>query len=299
MSSIEVDEHHAGQRVDNFLMTVLKGVPKSRIYRAIRGGEVRVNKGRVKAQYRLQEGDWVRIPPIKTAVSERLSPPIGLLSILEKSIIYESDYFLLLNKPAGIPVHGGSGLQGGVIDIFRMRAPTPTFLELVHRLDKGTSGCLLIAKKRSFLVMLNELIHKKKVQKRYLALIAGQWPHHQTITVNEPLRKNALRSGERIVCVDVTGREAQTQFCLIQQGKNHALLECIPKTGRTHQIRVHLAHLGFPIVGDDKYGGNKAKRLYLHSASLSWAMMPDDSNRYYAFCAVVDTEFFALTANHV
>jgi len=283
---VTIDDAKAGQRLDNFLVGELKGVPKSRIYRAIRRGEVRVNKGRVKALYRLCSGDEVRIPPIRVAQKEEPVIAGSKLAWLEQQVMVENKQFLLLNKPVGVPVHGGSGLQGGVIDILRMREPKPAFLELVHRLDKGTSGCLLIAKKRSFLVVLNELLRQQQVQKRYLALVSGQWPHRSVVTVNEPLRKNVLKSGERTVTVDPTGRDAKTQFRLIKQYKDTALIECVPKTGRTHQIRVHLAHLGFPIVGDQKYGGKKAKRMYLHSASLSW-VMPKTRDRF-SYCAVLD-----------
>ncbi len=276
---VEIDEEQKGQRLDNFLITYLKGVPKTRIYRIIRKGEVRVNKGRVDNKYRLMNGDIVRIPPIrvsqnKTAVE--LQPT--LKHSLEHEVLYEDEALIVLNKPAGFAVHGGSGINAGVIEALRELRPDARFLELAHRLDKETSGCLLVAKKRSALRVLHELFRGDGVQKTYWALLAGQWQKKQML-VNVPLLRNLGKSGERIVKVSQAGKHAETSFRRLKKYKDFTLVEAKPKTGRTHQIRVHAAWLGHPIVADNRYGDeslNKLfkrrgyQRLFLHAQRLQF-----------------------------
>lgn len=277
---VEISEESCDQRLDNFLIAKLKGVPKSRIYRIVRKGEVRVNKGRVDVKYRLQEGDIVRIPPVRVAETENETfVPQSLKQSLEKDILYEDDVLLVLNKPSGYAVHGGSGLDSAVIEGLRQLRPAAPFLELVHRLDKDTSGCLLIAKKRSALRKLHELFRGDGIQKTYLAVLAGRWARKKLV-VTAPLQKNVAKGGERMVEVSRSGKEAETFFRRIELLPNATLVEASPKTGRTHQIRVHAAWLGHPIVGDERYGDfdlNKSfkkkghKRLFLHAYRLEFA----------------------------
>ena len=281
-AQILVDEASEGQRIDNFLAKVLKGVPKSHIYRILRSGEVRVNKGRVDASRKLVVHDVVRVPPIrvsiKSTVNDHATP---VISKFDDAIVFEDDAMLVLNKPAGFAVHGGSGVSRGVIEQLRLERPKAKFLELVHRLDRDTSGVLLLAKRRSALVALHQAIRENKTDKRYAVLVAGEWVANKKRVVLD-LQKYQLPNGERRVNV-VTDRakdkfnEAQvseTVFYLKQAFEGFTLLEAKLITGRTHQLRVQLAHLGFPIVGDDKYGDfelNKAlqkqglKRMFLHS----------------------------------
>lgn len=276
---IEVDESGAGQRVDNFLLRHLKGVPRTMIYRLLRRGEVRVNKGRAKPSLRLELGDRVRIPPVRTATREEAEKPAKhVLEKIDKSIIYEDDLLLIINKPSGIAVHGGSGLSYGVIEALRALRPDQTGLELVHRLDRDTSGCLMVAKRRSALRDLQELQRRGEIQKRYWALLAGSWRRGRE-TVEAPLRKNTLSGGERIVRVDPQGKPARTRFERLQRFNDSTLVQAELDTGRTHQIRVHAAHLGTPILGDSKYGDATAnkryrqlglKRLFLHARSLAF-----------------------------
>jgi 23S rRNA pseudouridine955/2504/2580 synthase len=275
---VEVDPEIAGQRIDNFLLRQLKGVPKSYVYRILRKGEVRVNRGRVKADYRLKAGDSVRIPPVRMADgAAKTVTDSRWREQLANAIIYEDERFMVLNKPSGLAVHGGSGLDFGVIEILRQLRPEQRHLELVHRLDRETSGCLLISKRRSALHTLHELMRENRVDKRYLALLAGSWRKGKR-EVDLPLKKNTLRGGERVVRVDATGKPAQTQFTRIRRFKRATLVEAVLITGRTHQIRVHSASLGTPIVGDEKYGDADAnhwakglglKRLFLHAHSLA------------------------------
>jgi 23S rRNA pseudouridine955/2504/2580 synthase len=272
-----VDEDDAGQRIDNFLLRCLKGVPKSHIYRILRKGEVRVNKGRIRANYRLQTGDTVRIPPLRLAEREEKPPPgARLLEQLQQAILYEDKRLLVLNKPSGVAVHGGSGLNYGVIEALRLLRPEERQLELVHRLDRDTSGCLLVAKRRSALRTLHELLRQNSVDKRYVALVSGRWEKDR-VNVDAPLQKNQLQGGERIVRVSQEGKQAQTLFRVRERFSQATLVEARLVTGRTHQIRVHLAHLGTPIVGDEKYGDAEAnrhmrglglKRLFLHAESI-------------------------------
>jgi len=281
---VEVAPEFAGQRIDNFLITYLKGVPKTLIYRILRKGEVRVNKGRIKPEYKLQSGDVVRVPPVR--VPERDEPvPVaqGLLQRLEAAIVHEDKGLIVLNKPAGIAVHGGSGLSFGVIEAFRQLRPDAKELELVHRLDRDTSGLLMIAKKRSMLRHLHEQLRGDGVDKRYMALVRGNWPTAQK-QVRAPLLKSNLRSGERMVEVNEEGKEALTLFKVLRRfGDFATMVEARPITGRTHQIRVHALHAGHCIAGDPKYGDEDfsreirdlgGKRLFLHAYALT-VPLPD------------------------
>jgi len=276
---VEITEENSGQRIDNFLITKLKGVPKTRIYRIIRKGEVRVNKGRINNKYRLEQGDMVRIPPVRVAERESIVELLPTLKYsLEQEIIYEDDVLIVLNKPSGFAVHGGSGISSGVIEGLRILRPDSRFLELAHRLDKDTSGCLLVAKKRSTLKVLHDLFRGDGVKKTYLALLVGQWERKkQQVTV--PLLKNTGKSGERFVKVSQAGKFAETSFRRLNKYKDFTLVEASPKTGRTHQIRVHAAWLGHPIVGDNRYGVDEInrelkkkgyKRLFLHAEQLQF-----------------------------
>ena len=276
--AISADE--AGQRIDNFLRTHLKGVPKSMIYRILRKGEVRVNKKRIKPEYKLEAGDEVRIPPVRVAEREEeaVSPKLAKVAALTDAILYEDDHILVLNKPSGTAVHGGSGLSFGVIEGLRALRPEARFLELVHRLDRDTSGILLVAKKRSALRSLHEQLREKGMQKDYLALVSGQWPSHVK-SVRAPLLKNILQSGERVVKVSAEGKPSETLFKVEERYDVATLVKASPVTGRTHQIRVHTLHAGHPIAFDDRYGeasfdqqlgGTGLKRLFLHAAALKF-----------------------------
>ncbi|PKM10471.1 MAG: 23S rRNA pseudouridine(955/2504/2580) synthase RluC [Gammaproteobacteria bacterium HGW-Gammaproteobacteria-3] len=279
VQSVEIAEENADQRLDNFLISRLKGVPKSRIYRIVRKGEVRVNKGRVDVKYRLQSGDVVRIPPVRMAETEaRIFVPQTLKHSLEQDVLYEDEVLLVLNKPAGFAVHGGTGLDSAIIEGLRQLRPDAHFLELVHRLDRDTSGCLLIAKKRSALRKLHELFRGDGIQKTYLALLMGQWMQKKQ-WVTAPLQKNAGTGGDRMVVVNPSGKASETLFKRLKLLPQATLVEASPKTGRTHQIRVHAAWLGHPIIGDDRYGDferNRAfqkkgyKRLFLHAYRLEF-----------------------------
>jgi 23S rRNA pseudouridine955/2504/2580 synthase len=277
---VEITEDNSEQRLDNFLITRLKGVPKSRIYRIVRKGEVRVNKGRVDVKYRLVIGDIVRIPPVRIPEVSEEGLPVsrGLTDILQRNILFEDDSMLVVNKPSGFAVHGGSGIDNGIIEGFRKINPEQRFLELVHRLDRDTSGCLLIAKKRSALRSLHEQFRNDTVTKSYLALLSGQWARKKLV-VNQPLQKNVSKGGERMVVINQHGKESETLFRRLQLFNDATLVEVSPKTGRTHQIRVHAAYLSHPIVGDDRYGFddiNKAfknrgyKKMFLHAETLQF-----------------------------
>ena len=266
----------AGQRIDNFLIKLCKGVPKSHIYQVLRSGQVRVNKGRIAQTYRLVEGDTVRVPPIR--IAERVATHVPAV---EFEILLEDEHLLIVDKPAGVAVHGGSGVSHGVIEQLRASRPQAKFLELVHRLDRETSGILMLAKKRSALVTLHEQIRLGRIDKRYLALVHGEWQHRRQ-HVKLPLFKYTTPEGERRVRVQSDGQPSHTIFNLLRKYGDFALLEAELKTGRTHQIRVHLAALGFPIAGDEKYGdfafnrqlqkiepGRGAlKRMFLHAWRL-------------------------------
>lgn len=273
-----ISEDEAGQRLDNFLLAKLKGVPKSLIYRIVRKGEVRVNKGRIKPEYKLQPDDLVRVPPVRVAEKNEapISTKLNKVAELESQILYEDDSMLVINKPSGIAVHGGSGLSFGVIEALRALRPQARFLELVHRIDRDTSGILLVAKKRSALRSLHEQLREKVVQKDYLALVRGQWQAH-TKVIKAPLLKNELASGERIVRVSEEGKPSETRFSIEERYANATLVKASPITGRTHQIRVHTQYAGHPIALDDKYGDvefdSKMKevglqRLFLHAHAI-------------------------------
>lgn len=275
---VTVDEGGAGQRIDNFLVKILKGVPKSRIYRLVRSGELRVNSKRVDVDYRLQEGDRLRIPPIRTAQPAMEKPAGPVEARLAGCVLYEDDALVALAKPSGMAVHGGSGISRGVVEQLRLERPEAKFLELVHRLDKETSGVLLLAKKRSALVKLHQMMREGGADKRYLTLVRGAWRNEKQ-HVKLPLHKFLTESGERRVTVKEGGQASHTVFRLVKKFNEFSLLEAELKTGRTHQIRVHLAHLGFPIAGDDKYGDfplNKElqkrglKRMFLHAFRLAF-----------------------------
>jgi 23S rRNA pseudouridine955/2504/2580 synthase len=284
---VTVDEDYAGQRIDNFLKLHLKGVPKSMLYRILRKGEVRVNKKRVKPEYKIQANDLVRVPPVRVAdESAPVNPKLTKVAQLENCIIHEDERIMVINKPSGIAVHGGSGLSFGLIEGLRALRPEQKFLELVHRIDRETSGILLVAKKRSALRHLHEQLREKKMQKRYHALVCGAWPDNR-FKVKAPLQKNVLKSGERIVNVDPNGKDSETRYRVLEQysckeGQSITeltLVEAAPITGRTHQIRVHSLHAGHAILGDPKYATDVSQalthqvglqRLFLHAAAISF-----------------------------
>ena len=278
---VTIDEDNVGQRIDNFLLSKLKGVPKSMIYRIVRKGEVRVNKKRIKPEYKLAEGDQVRIPPVRVSEENyRTAPSANLerVSRLEDRVLFEDKHILVLNKPAGIAVHGGSGVDYGVIEALRSLRPQQKFLELLHRLDKDTSGVLLVAKKRSALKHLHDQLRHKQMQKDYQALVRGEWQKHDKV-VKAPLLKLTLKSGERIVRVNTEGKASETRFKILQRYDGATLVQASPVTGRTHQIRVHCQYAGHPIACDEKYSEQKfddsmralgLNRLFLHAAQLKF-----------------------------
>lgn len=271
---ITVGEEGAGQRLDNYLIRLAKGVPKSHVYRIVRSGEVRVNKARASIDQRLELGDLIRIPPLRTAAAPPARPaPLAELP----PILFEDEHLLVVDKPAGLAAHGGSGIAFGLIERLRAARPELPFLELAHRLDRETSGVLLLAKSRRALVGLHEQLREGQVDKRYLTLVAGDWVNDRQ-HVRAPLTKYVTKAGERRVAVDAAGMPSHTIFTLRERLRAFSLLEAELKSGRTHQIRVHLAHLGFPIAGDDKYGdfalnrrlargelGPKFGRMFLHA----------------------------------
>ena len=254
---VNVSADEAGQRIDNFLARYLKGVPKSHIYRILRRGEVRVNSGRIRAQYKVCAGDAVRIPPVRVAPTKPGLKQPGIK--LEQYILFENQRCLVLNKPSGIAVHGGSGLSYGVIEALRAERPEAPYIELAHRLDRETSGCLVLAKRRSFLRAFQAQLQQGQVKKHYLALVAGVWKGGKRV-VDVPLRKNTLRGGERMVSVDNDGKQAVSIFRPISCYGDATLVEVELKTGRTHQIRVHGKHIGHPLAGDEKYGDDAFNR---------------------------------------
>ncbi len=271
---LEVGEESAAQRIDNFLLRRLKGVPKSYVYRVVRSGEVRVNSGRVKPDYRLRVGDRVRVPPVRLGAKAPAAAPRPL----SLKVVYEDASILAIDKPSGIAVHGGSGISHGVIESLRAARPPAELLELVHRLDRDTSGLLLVAKRRSALTALHALLREGKVEKTYIAVVAGRWRGGARV-LREALHKYVTASGERRVSVHAGGKEAVTRVKPLAVRDESSLLELRLLTGRTHQIRVHLAHAGHPVLGDDKYGDyalNRAlarqgvKRLFLHARRLAF-----------------------------
>ncbi len=286
---VRIDAGRAGQRIDNFLRSELPGVPKGRIYRLLRRGEVRVNSGRVKAEYRLKEGDEVRVPPARIRTAGPAPSDRHAASMLDH-VLYEDKRLLVINKPTGVAVHGGSGVSHGVIELLRHARPDLRDLALVHRIDRETSGCLVMAKRRSALRELHERFREGQVEKNYLALVLGDWQFGDQL-IDAPLYVQHRKQGERHVVVSGNGKAAQTRVGLSRTFGVYSLLQCAPVTGRTHQIRVHLAHAGHPIVGDERYGDEDANRLakkfglarlFLHAQSIAFA---DDSGNELHFTA--------------
>ena len=295
-----IDIDQAGRRVDNYLRGELPSVPKSRIYRMLRKGEVRINGGRIKPEYKLAKGDEVRIPPVSVSV-KNIKPPHYLYSKILNYIVYEDKNLLVLNKPSGLAVHGGSGISFGVIELLRYARPDLKELGLVHRLDRETSGCLVISKRKNILRKIHESFRLGKVEKNYLALVVGNWKLGDQL-IDLPLHVNNRKHGERHVIVNSKlGKIAQTEISFLKKYGNYSLLRCIPITGRTHQIRVHLAHLEFPILADHRYGDFEENhiarkelgidRIFLHSQSIGFsnnegndlhfsAPMPEDLEKF-------------------
>jgi len=280
-----IGENESGQRIDNYLKHYLFHVPKSHIYKIIRKGEVRVNKKRVKAEYKLKLNDSVRIPPVNVKEKQEIHPNESLLEQLSKSIIFDNKDLLVINKPSGLAVHGGSGVSYGLIEAVRKMYPQENFLELVHRLDRDTSGCILIAKKRTVLTYLHQQLRDKSTQKFYQALVCGQI-QGKAIKVDKPLKKNTLKSGERIVTIDPMGKQALSIFNPIKSYQDLTFVEVQILTGRTHQIRVHAQSIGHALVGDRKYGNFACnqrikslglKRLFLHAKKII-VKLPNESS---------------------
>ncbi len=280
VSLITVDTEHEGRRLDNYLGWLLGNVPKSRIYRIIRKGEVRVNKGRIRPNHRLNTGDVVRIPPIRLETpKDTLKQDERTIEKFQQAVIYEDEHLLVINKPFGMPVHAGSNYKYGLIERLRQaRSDTDDYLELVHRLDRETSGCLIVARRPKVLRDLNVMLKEKDMQKTYQALVCGQWTYGE-ILIDQPLKRDIIRSGERMVEVRDDGKKSETLFKPLIVNKKASLIEVSPLTGRTHQIRVHAAWRGHPLVGDRKYGDESCnrrfrdlgvKRLCLHAAALSF-----------------------------
>ncbi|MGH8582170.1 MAG: RluA family pseudouridine synthase [Gammaproteobacteria bacterium] len=285
---VTVTNEHSGRRVDNYLLWLLGDVPKSRVYRMLRSGEVRIDGGRVRQDHRLRSGEVLRIPPVRHTVA---APPAiisdRLRGWLDGAILHEDDSMLIVNKPAGIAVHSGSGVKYGVIEILRALCPAAPYLELVHRLDRSTSGCLMVAKSPMRLRELHVMLRENRIEKRYLALSAGAWTGGPR-RVETNLRRYGQRSGERVVRVCADGKLAETVVTPREHFGAATLVEAQPLTGRTHQIRVHLSHLGHPVAGDEKYGDrdfNKRMRVYglnqgqlfLHARRLQWDEGEDGS----------------------
>lgn len=315
VTHVVIGEEQQGQRLDNFLIRHCKGVPKSHIYRILRSGEVRVNSRRVDATYRLVDGDNLRIPPIRVAERPEVAAEEVAKQRIDLPILFEDEALLAIDKPEGVAVHGGSGVSFGVIEALRRQRPQAKFLELAHRLDRETSGILLVGKKRLALTALHDMFreHGEGADKRYLVLVKGRWMNN-TQHVKLPLHKYLTESGERRVSIDPGGKPSHTVFRLLARWQEASLLEAQLKTGRTHQIRVHLAHLGFPILGDEKYGDfahNKAlrkdglKRMALHAWRMAFrhplsgtplelkAPLPDSLQGYVAALSVMQNQEFA------
>lgn len=280
VSYLEAGEGDAGQRIDNFLMRTLKDAPRSLVYRILRSGEVRVNSGRVGPEYRLAEGDRVRVPPVRIKPREQTNAPSkSLREFIAAAVIHEDRDLIVVNKPAGVAVHGGSGLNFGVIETLRALHPELKELELVHRLDRETSGCLLVAKRRAALRELHAALREREMEKRYFALVYGRWPFGSK-TIDLPLKTNLKQGGERVVRVHPEGQEAVTTFKPVRHfAKLATLLDISLGTGRTHQIRVHASHAGHPVAGDEKYGDRERdallkpfglSRMFLHAHTLTF-----------------------------
>jgi len=298
---VHIDAEGAGQRVDNFLRKELPGVPKSRLYRLLRRGEVRINGGRVRADHRLQAGDEVRIPPARLR-EPGAAPSGGYAASIAERVLFEDKRLLVIDKPSGTAVHGGSGVSHGVIELLRFARPDLTELSLVHRLDRETSGCLVLAKRRSALRSLHEQFREGLVEKNYLALVAGDWQLGD-ILVDAPLLVRNRKNGERHVIVSEEGKRAGTRFRLSRRYGEFSLMQCQPLSGRTHQVRVHAQLQGHPLVVDERYGDARAnnaakaaglQRLFLHAQSIAF---PDDSGNEQHFTAALsdDLQFFLST----
>lgn len=278
---LEVGSEYAGQRLDNYLKARLKGVPKSMIYRIVRKGEVRVNKGRCKPEYKLQAGDVVRVPPVRVSNKQNETKAgKGLLDHLKEAVLFENEGLMIINKPSGLAVHGGSGVSLGLIESLRQWRDELAFLELVHRLDRDTSGCVMVAKSRRYLNFLQDALREREMKKTYWALVEGVWSKKRG-QVNVPLLRSQMPNGERIVKPVAEGiegaKKSLTQFKLLETYKGASLIEAKPVTGRTHQIRVHTLYAGHPILGDEKYGQRQVnqqfkafglRRLFLHAQKL-------------------------------
>jgi 23S rRNA pseudouridine955/2504/2580 synthase len=277
VQTVEIGENNISQRLDNFLISRLKGVPKTRIYRIIRKGEVRVNGKRAKPDYKLQLTDIVRIPPVRTAKTEKRSAGAELLKLIKDSVLYEDETLLLVTKPSGISVHAGTGVKISLIEVLR-DIYQDEYLELAHRIDKGTSGCLLLARNAKALKQLQSAFKKRTVKKDYHALVHGLWPELLQ-EVNVSLQRAAEAGGERRVYVSEDGQKALTRFTLLKHFKQHSLVLAQPETGRTHQIRAHAQFAGYPLCGDEKYSSDEQRkqlaslgisRLCLHANSLEF-----------------------------
>lgn len=295
---VQVDTEMAGQRIDNFLRREMPGLPKSRLYRILRKGEVRVNGGRIKADYRLAAGDEVRIPPARLAIGPA-APPERQVSSIAEHILFEDRRLIVVNKPSGVAVHGGSGVSFGVIELLRAARPDEKDLSLVHRLDRETSGVLVLAKRRSALRSLHALFREGQVEKNYLALVAGDWQHGQQ-SIDAALKVQNRRNGERHVVVSSSGKSAVTRISLARRFVTASLVQCQPETGRTHQIRVHTAHAGHPILGDERYGDAEQnlrfaeaglRRLFLHAQSIAF---PDEHGNEQHFTAPLSADLDAF-----
>ncbi len=280
---VEVDRESDGQRIDNFLLRELKGIPRTRIYRLLRKGEVRVNGGRARPSHRVAAGDKVRIPPLRIEDRPAVGAAPGRLEQLRQQVVFENSDFLVIDKPSGMAVHGGSGISLGVIEILRQDSKWAG-LELAHRLDRSTSGCLVLAKKKSGLRWIHELLREGRVEKHYLALVRGQWQLGSK-WIDVPLQTQTRRSGERHVTVDSAGKKARTYFVPQTFYREATLMSVVLATGRTHQIRVHAAHAGHPVAGDSRYGDSefdrrmerkRLRRLFLHAQALSFTTPSGD-----------------------
>ena len=281
VKNIKIDLESKGMRLDNYLISLLKGIPKSKIYSIIRKGEVRLNSKRIKPRHKIQEGDIVRIPPLKIIENETVKPSSNIVEIIKEKIIFEDKSILVINKPVGIASHGGSGISLGLIEIVRQIIPSYENVQLVHRLDKDTSGCIVLTKKKSVLREMHNELRNHSVEKKYVAITKGHWQQN-SIDVNLNLLKLKNKSGEQKVKVSDEGKESITKFKVIKQNQNFSQINCTLLTGKTHQIRVHCQHLEHPIMGDRKYGDkdfNKlAKkigitRMMLHASSINFKRM--------------------------
>lgn len=296
VQKITIDTTNETQRIDRFLCGFLAGVPKSRIFSMIRRGEVRVNGKRVKVGALLHEGDVVRVPPAKSTTNRDATAQAKSLTKqqqkqLHQAIVHDEKFLLVLNKPAGLAVHAGSGIRQGLIEQMRLLLPDQPFLELVHRIDRETSGCLVLAKRRSWLRFIHEELRERRVRKCYFLLVHGAWKHADKWVCDSALNDGAMRGGERTVKVSDNGKEAKTEFHVVERfGEQATLLKAYPLTGRTHQIRVHAQSLGHPIVGDAKYGNEskdsqllpvKCKLLFLHAFSIYFSAPPGQGERYF------------------